>query len=70
MCAMLASKKQQQEMQMRNISISFFFFIIVKAFLAKAKDEFQVKYDKPSQVEYLLIFFSWKFSKIENLEYC
>jgi hypothetical protein len=26
------------------------FFVLVKAFLAKAKDEFQVKYDKPSQV--------------------
>ena len=25
-------------------------FLLVKAFLAKAKDEFQVKYDKPSQV--------------------
>ncbi len=27
-----------------------FFSILVKAFLAKAKDEFQVKYDKPTQV--------------------
>jgi hypothetical protein len=26
------------------------FFLLVKAFLAKAKDEFQVKYDKPCQV--------------------
>ncbi len=30
--------------------ISLYFFILVKAFLAKAKDEFQVKYDKPTQV--------------------
>jgi hypothetical protein len=29
---------------------SFFFVVVVKAFLAKAKDEFQAKYDKPSQV--------------------
>jgi uncharacterized membrane protein YagU involved in acid resistance len=28
----------------------FVFSILVKAFLAKAKDEFQVKYDKPTQV--------------------
>jgi hypothetical protein len=26
------------------------FFVLVKAFLAKAKDEFQVKYDRPNQV--------------------
>jgi hypothetical protein len=36
----------------RNIWLTnvLFFFLLVKAFLAKAKDEFQVKYDKPSQV--------------------
>lgn len=29
-----------------------FSFVLVKAFLAKAKDEFQAKYDKPGQVLY------------------
>jgi hypothetical protein len=33
-----------------NIYLIFVFYILVKAFLAKAKDEFQVKYDKPGQV--------------------
>jgi len=30
--------------------LSVILFLVVKAFLAKAKDEFQAKYDKPSQV--------------------
>lgn len=39
-----------------SIDLIIVFSILVKAFLAKAKDEFQVKYDKPSQVGLLMMF--------------
>lgn len=53
----------------QRMTIVLPFLSLVKAFLAKAKDEFQAKYDKPSQVK---SFSTWKvvrsidFSLVQN----
>ena len=47
---------------MKKIFLLNFVFVLVKAFLAKAKDEFQVKYDKPSQVNSFEMFVTKTFS--------